>query len=321
MAGILIVAEHIDGQLRDITGEMIGAALEVKGQIGGPLVVAVIGGETGALADAANLEGVDEILTVAAPAAHFDASIYEEAAWALASERQARLVLIGQTASGMAYGAALAARLGAGFAADVFALSHDGGELGVTRSGYGGKVNMDLGFPGKAMVVCMLRGATFKAPEAPGAAQIAPVALELSAVAGASAHLSYEPAPPADVDIGKAEFIVSIGRAANEDKNVPRFAALAERLGGTLGCSRPVADSGWLPKAHQVGQSGTIAANCKLYIALGISGAVQHLAGMKHVETIIAINTDPEAPIFNVAHYGACIDVFELADALEQEFN
>ena len=87
------------------------------------------------------------------------------------------------------------------------------------------------------------------------------------------------------------------------------------------GCSRPVADSGWLPKAHQVGQSGTIASSCKLYIALGISGAVQHLAGMKHVETIIAVNTDANAPIFNVAHYGATMDIFELAEALERELN
>ena len=138
---------------------------------------------------------------------------------------------------------------------------------------------------------------------------------------GAGRHVDYLPAPPADVDIAKAEFILSVGRAIQEDTNLPRFAALAERLGATLGCSRPVADSGWLPKAHQVGQSGTVAANCKLYLAFGISGAVQHLAGMKHIETIIAVNTDSEAPIFGVAHHGACVDLFALADALEQEFN
>lgn len=320
MTGILIVAEHFDGALRDISLEMIGAAAEVKADIGGPLTVALIGGDT-ALAEGLNLDGVDEVLTVAAPHPHFDAALYEEAACALAEARQPQLILVGQTASGMAYGPAVAARLGSGFAPDVFDLRAESGEIVATRGGYGGKVNIDLGFPDKACVTLMLRGATFKAPEAFGAAPIVPFDVDLSNVAGAGVHVEYEPAPPADVDIGKAEFIVSVGRAVQEDKNLPRFAALAERLGATLGCSRPVADSGWLPKAHQVGQSGTIAANCKLYIALGISGAVQHLAGMKHVETIIAVNTDPEAAIFNVAHYGACVNIFELAEALEEQFN
>ncbi len=321
MAGILVVAEHFDGMLRDVTLEMIGAAAAVQRDVGGPLAVAVIGRETDALAQAANLEGVDEILSVEPPDSHFDPALYEEVVCAIAEAREARLVLIGHTASGMAYGPAVAARLGSGFASDVFGLALEDGEIIASRSGYGGKVNVDLCFPDKPVIVLTLRGATFKAPEGPGAARIAPFAIDLGAVPGTGRHRDYLPAPPADVDIGKAEFILSVGRAIEEDKNLPRFAQLAERLGATLGCSRPVADSGWLPKAHQVGQSGTIAANCKLYIALGISGAVQHLAGMKHVDTIIAVNTDAEAPIFGVAHHGACIDIFDLADALEQEFN
>ncbi len=321
MAGILVVAEHFDGALRDVSVESIGAALPVKDALGGPLVFAVIGAETDQLTEAANLQGVDEIVTIAHPTPHFDSALYEEAVCALIAAREPRLVLIGHTASGMAYGPAVAARTGSGFAADVFGLSAEGGEIVATRGGYGGKVNIDLGFPGKSVVTLMLRGATFKAPDAAGTAQIVPFAVELTDVAGVSDHVDYLPAPPADVDIGRAEFIMSVGRAVQEEKNLPRFAELAERIGATLGCSRPVADSGWLPKAHQVGQSGTIAASCKLYLALGISGAVQHLAGMKHVDTIIAVNTDPEAPIFNVAHHGACVDIFELADALEQEFN
>lgn len=323
MGGILVVAEHFDGALRDITLEMIGAAAAIRDGFGGPLTVAVIAGEdqADALAEAADLEGVDEIATVAQPDPHFDPALCEEAVCALAEAREARLVLIGHTASGMACGPAVAARLGSGFASDIFALALDGGELVASRSGYGGKVNFDLCFPGRPVTVLTLRGATFKAPERPGAARIAPFEIDLDAVPGAGRHVEYVTAPPAGVDIGRAEFILSVGRAIQEDSNLPRFAALAERLGATLGCSRPVADSGWLPKAHQVGQSGTVAANCKLYLALGISGAVQHLAGMKHVETIVAVNTDPEAPIFGVAHHGACMDIFALADALEQEFN
>ena len=321
MAGILVVAEHFDGTLRDITLEMIGAAAELKDGLGGPLAVLVIGQEPEAFADAANREGVDEIVTVTAPDSHFDPALYEEAVCTIAEARQARLVLIGHSAAGMAFGPAVAARLGSGFAADVYGLTLEDSEPVATRGGYGGKVAMDLAFPDKPVVVLTLRGATFKAPAEAGNATVCPLAVELDAVLGAGRHIDYLPAPPADVDIGKAEFILSVGRAVQEDKNLPQFAALAERLGATLGCSRPVADSGWLPKAHQVGQSGTIAANCSLYLALGISGAVQHLAGMKHVDTIIAVNTDPEAPIFNVAQHGACVDIFELAEALEREFN
>jgi electron transfer flavoprotein alpha subunit len=146
-----------------------------------------------------------------------------------------------------------------------------------------------------------------------------PLVLDLTTVAGRSEHLEFIEAPSSGVDIAKAEYILSIGRGIQEDKNVARFVQLAEKLGFTLGCSRPVADSGWLHKAHQVGLTGKVAANCKLYVALGISGAVQHLHGMKHVETIIAINTDAHAPIFNVASYGSTLDVFAFADAIESQ--
>jgi len=321
MPGILVVAEHMDGTLRDFTGEMIGAAAGLKDTLGAPLTVAVIGDADGTLAQAANLEGVDEVISVAAPDAHFDAALYEEAVCSLASERTPSAIFIAHSASGMAYGPAVAARLGSGFASDVFEIRMDAGEIAITRSAYGGKVNMELGFPGKGCVTLMLRGATFQPPAGEGDGTLTSLTPDFSALAGQASHLEYQPAPPADVDIAKAEFILSIGRAVQDEKNLQRFAELAERLGATLGCSRPVADSGWLPKAHQVGQSGTIATNCKLYIALGISGAVQHLAGMKHVETIIAVNTDAQAPLFNVAHYAATVDIFELAEALEKEFN
>ncbi len=321
MAGILVVAEHHQGALRDMTGEMVGAALAVKEGLGGPLTVALIGDGDAGLAKQANLKGVDEVLNVDVGSAHFDAGVYEEVTCRLGAERQPRLVLVGHTVSGMAYAAAVAARLGSGFASDVFALDTEDGEPIVTRSAYGNKVNLELGFPGKGVVVLGLRGATFTPPEGGGSASLTTLRMDLSNLAGASRHLEYQEAPPSDIDISKAEFILSVGRGIRDKDNLPRFAALAERMGATFGCSRPIVDSGWLPKPHQVGQSGKVASNCKLYVALGISGAVQHLFGMKHIDTIIAVNTDPEAPIFNVATYGATVDLFELADALEKQFN
>ena len=321
MTGILVVAEHHQGALRDITGELIGAALAVKDGCGGPLAVAVIGDGNAELAAQANLDGVDEVLNVDAGAVHFDAGLYEEVTCRLGAERRPRLILAGHTVSGMAYAAAVAARLGSGFASDVFALAMEDGELVATRSAYGNKVNLELGFPGKGVVVLSLRGATFAPPEGAGTATITPVQADVSNLEGAATHLAYQEAPPSDIDISKAEFILSVGRGIQDKETLPRCAALAERMDATFGCSRPIVDSGWLPKPHQVGQSGKVAANCKLYVALGISGAVQHLFGMKHVDTIIAVNTDPDAPIFNVATYGATVDLFELTEALEKQFN
>ena len=321
MAGILVVAEHLDGALREVSAELVGAALSVKDQVGGLVQVLVIGTNPAELASGVNLEGVDEILTVETPSDHFDPLVYEEAIIAAGETHKPSLVLIGHTASGMAYGAAVAARLGSGFASDVFVLGHDGDELFATRSAYGNKVEMEMGFSGKGVVVLTLRGATFAPPESSGTATVTPLVIDISSIEGQSAHVEYQEAPPSDIDITKADFILSVGRGIQDKDNLPRFSDLADKLGATFGCSRPIVDSGWLPKPHQVGQSGKVASNCQLYFALGISGAVQHLFGMKHVDTIIAVNTDPDAPIFNVATYGTTVDLFDLTEALERHFN
>ncbi len=321
MPGILIIAEHVQGALRDITGEMIGAAATIKESFGGPINLAIISDDPGSLTEDANLNGVDEIFTVKTASADFDAAIYEEVACQIGAETKPGLILFGHTVNGMACSSAVAARLGAGYASDVFALGVEDSQIVATRSAYGNKVNLEIGFPGKGVVVLGLRGATFAVPEEKGSATITAREIDLSALDGVMTHLDYEEAPPSDIDISKADFIMSIGRGIQDKENLPRFEELAGRLGATFGCSRPIVDSGWLPKPHQVGQSGKVASNCKLYIALGISGAVQHQFGMKHVDTIIAVNTDPEAPIFNVATYGVTMDIFELADALERQFN
>ncbi|GHU22864.1 electron transfer flavoprotein subunit alpha [Betaproteobacteria bacterium] len=318
MSGILIVAEHTRGVLADISTDLIGAALAVKDKLGGPLRVLIVGEQPHDFAAVLNRPGVDEILLTQTDNAHFDAAVYEEAVIAAAVSHEPALILISHSASGTSFAAAVAVRLGSGFAADVFALDVTDAGVRATRSGFGNKVNVELDFPGKPVVVLTIRGATFKAPEGAGSAKLTPLTVALEGISGRYQHQGFQEAPSSDVDIGKAEFILSIGRGIQDEKNVPRFAALAEKLGATLGCSRPVADSGWLPKPHQVGLTGKVAGNCKLYLALGISGAVQHQHGMKHVETIIAVNTDANAPIYNIATYGCTLDVFEFAAALER---
>ncbi|HYH22002.1 MAG TPA: electron transfer flavoprotein subunit alpha/FixB family protein [Azospirillum sp.] len=322
MAGILVIAEHLRGALSPATGEIIGLARTLKGRIGGPVTVALISDRPQDLAAGLALEGVDEVLLVTAPSSHFDAATYEEAACRIAADLMPRLILIGHGVNGMSYGPSVAVRLGGGFVSDAIGLDASSGPLTVTRGGYGNKVLTTLTLASGALATVMVRGGSAKAPAPVQAVSMRDYAVDFSGIADlTSQHVDYLDPPPSDIDINKAEFILSIGRGIQDEKNIERFRMLAERLGATLGCSRPLADAGWLPKAHQVGLSGKMAQNCKLYIALGISGAVQHLHGMKHVETIIAINTDRNAPIYNVATYGACLDVFEFADALERTCN
>ncbi|HTI66645.1 MAG TPA: electron transfer flavoprotein subunit alpha/FixB family protein [Caulobacteraceae bacterium] len=321
MAGILIVAEHVNGTLRDISKEMIGAAAAIKDSYGGPVTVALFSSAPEALARELALEGVDQIAVVRTPGDHFDTQVYEEAAIEVGRQFQPGLILCGHTVNGMACAAAIAARLGAGFASDVLALGVEDGGLVATRGAYGNKAYLEVGFPNRQIVVLALRGATFPVPAAGGDAKVVEVDVDLTAASASFSHVGYLDPPPSDIDISKAEYILSVGRGIQDKDNLPRFQALADRMGFTFGASRPIIDAGWLPKAHQVGQSGKVASNCKVYIAFGISGAVQHLFGMKHVDTIIAVNTDPEAPIFNVATYGVNMDLFELANELEAQFN
>jgi electron transfer flavoprotein alpha subunit len=319
MAGILVIAEHLNGQTAKITREIIGAANAIKGDAGNVLNVAVLSDSTAELASQINVEGVDEIFSINTGSGHFEASVYEKAILSLGRKLQPSLILVGHTANGLACAAAIAARIGAGFASDVIGLRVEEGGLVATRSAHAGKVNMDLVFPGKEVVVLTCRGATFPAAETAGAAKLTDHALSLADDVTRIEHVAYIDPPTADVDIGKAEVILSVGRGIQNPDNIPRFAAIADKLGVTLGCSRPFADAGHLPKAHQVGQSGTVAASCKLYIAVGISGAVQHLYGMKHVDTVVAVNNDANAPIFGFSKFGSTVDALDLADALEAQ--
>jgi electron transfer flavoprotein alpha subunit len=196
-------------------------------------------------------------------------------------------------------------------------LGWEGGPIAV-RGAYGDKLVAEYDFPGKDCTVLLLRAGIFApAPAGSGAVAVREVTIEGLADAARTEHLGYREVQAGDVDITKAEFLLSIGRGVEERDNIERFEELADKLGATLSVSRPLVDAGWMPTARQVGQSGKTV-KPRVYLAMGISGAVQHLAGMRTAETIIAVNTDPEAPIFKVAHYGAVKDMFELADELEQ---
>ena len=225
-------------------------------------------------------------------------------------------MLVPHSIDAFGYAAALAARQRYGFATDVFKFEYQQEQLLATRGGYGQKVNVEVDFPGKSVVLLAIRGNMFKPPEAPADPTIS-VFTAPQVRARVRSRTFIELSAGDDVDMTSAEFILAIGRGIGEEVNVGKFRELADKMGATLGCSRPIADAGWLPKSRQIGQSGKTASACKLYLAMGISGAIQHLAGMKHVSTIVAVNADAGASIFSVARYGIVADIFEIADALE----
>lgn len=316
MAGILVVAEARQGELRDVSFELIAAGLQAGRQSGGPVSVAIIDAEATKHAAALGSQGVGEVLTVTTPLPQYEPHVAQRALEALIEREQPELVVLAHSIDALGFAPAVAAANGLGFASDVTALHWDGGPV-ASRGAYGDKLVADCDFPDRACTLVLLRAGTF-APVAPGSGGVPArdVALELDGVAR-SEHLGYREVQEADVDITKADFLLSIGRGVEDRDNIARFEELAEKLGATLSVSRPLVDAGWMPSARQVGQSGKTV-KPRVYLAMGISGAVQHLAGMRTAETIIAVNTDPEAPIFNVAHYGAVRDMFELADELEQ---
>jgi electron transfer flavoprotein alpha subunit len=309
----LVVAEHLKGELRPVTLELVSAAKE----LGGPVEVAVIGKDPHAVAEQANVGGVDEILAVSVEQEEFENDVYQAAVEKLVSERQPKVILTGFTINSMAYGAALAAKLGLGFASDVFSIRDDGGAVIAERAFYGSKVHAEIEFPASDQVFLQLRPTAWPPAEGAGNATVTDVSWD--PVPSRARHREFVEVAAADVDITTADFLLSVGRGIGDKENLGQFEELAEKMGATLSVSRPLVDAGWVPNARQVGQSGKTV-KPKVYLALGISGAVQHLAGMKTSGTIIAINSDPEAAIFNVAHYGAVADLFEIAEELEKIF-
>ncbi len=297
MGGVLVVAEHFQGALKDVTAELVTAGRE----LGGPVAVAVIGPDL-----AIDLLGVDEVVHVPGPAS-FDADTWQAAVGALIDQRSPDHVVCAHAVDGMAWAAALAAARGLGFASDVIAV-RDGG---VRRELYQGKVVADLAFDGPAVVT--IRPTAF-APADAGASPSRST-VEVALPAARVRHRGYIEQPPSDVDITAADVLVSIGRGVGDRENIELFEQLAAKLGATLSSSRPLVDAGWMDHARQVGQSGTTV-KPSVYLAFGISGAVQHLAGMKGARTIIAVNTDAEAPIFSVAHYGAVADCLDVVESL-----
>lgn len=318
--GVLVVAEVRKGAVRDISLELLTAGAELARQGAGPVRVLVVAEDPARHADVLNVPEVDEVLTVTSPAANFEAHLQAHAVSEAITSLEPLIVLAGHTVDSMGFAAAVAARLDLGFASDVTSLSLVDGGLRAQRGSYGGRLVADVDFPGRTCVMALLRPGAYQAAAAGGgSATVRDAGLVLDASQAATEHLGFVEADAGDVDITKADFLLAIGRGIEEESDVPKMMELAESIGATLVSSRPLVDAGWLPGSRQVGQSGRTVSP-KVYLALGISGAVQHLMGMRNSQTIIAVNTNAAAPIFSVADYGVVADLHDVSEALGEQF-
>ncbi|WP_276273070.1 electron transfer flavoprotein subunit alpha/FixB family protein [Haloarcula litorea] len=313
---VLTVAEHRRGELRDVSRELLTAGRQVADATGGELHAAVVGGDVKAFADDLNRDGVDRIHTVD-DGAEFNHDVYTQVVTQLAEAVDPDLLLLPNSVNGLDYAPAVASRLDRPLVTDAVGLSM-GEEPTVTRELYGSKVETTIDVHAERAVVTV-RPAEWPAAEGTGDATVEPFDAEIDESAVRSTVTGFEEVGGGEVDITDADVLVSVGRGIEEEENLDLIFDLADALDATVSASRPIIDNGWLEKDRQVGQSGKVVTP-DVYIAIGISGAVQHVAGMKGADTIVAINTDPNAPIFDIADYGIHDDLFEVVPALIEEF-
>ena len=312
---IFVLVEHRDGAVAESAYELLGRARELAAASGGEAVALVAGVAASSLAS--QLGAASRVIAVEdASLAEFTPSAWQAALAPLIAERQPLLQLVPNSGSGMDVAAGLSGATGLALATYAVDVAIAGGAPAVTCQLYAGKIHVRVRFDGGRGIATVVAGAF---PAAAGQAAGSP-AVERLAPAGADARIRFRRLirPEAGgVDITKESILVSIGRGIGEAENLELAEALAAALGGAVSSSRPVADAGWLPRTRQVGKSG-LRVKPRLYLALGISGAPEHLEGMRDAELIIAVNTDPHAPIFGVANYGAVADILEVMPALTQ---
>jgi electron transfer flavoprotein alpha subunit len=316
MADVLAVAEHRRGDLRDVSFELATAGRELADATGGDLHLAVVSGDVERYADQLNLPGVDRVHTVD-HGEEFNHGVYAQAVEALFDAVEPTVLLMPNSVNGLDYAPAVANGLDLPLVTDAIELSYDDGVV-ATREMYGSKVATTVEVDREPVAVTV-RGGEWPAAEGQGDAETVAFDAGVDEDAVGARVTGFEEVAAGDVDIAEADVLVSVGRGIEEEENLVLVERFAEALGATLSSSRPIVDNGWLPKNRQVGQSGKVVTP-DVYIAVGISGAVQHVAGMKGSDTIVAINTDPNAPIFDIADYGIVDDLFDVVPALIEEF-
>jgi electron transfer flavoprotein alpha subunit len=317
---IFVVAEHLKGKLADVTFEMLGKGKELTNAKGGNLVAVLLGNGVKNLAGEMGL--ANQVISVEhAQLENFNPETYSTALAEVVKAKSPAVTLVANSSMGMDLAAALSIKANLPLVAYVLDVKVENGSLIATSQLYGGKLNVESQFGASGVIVSLLAGAS---PADKGRAAGSPAVENFVPQSGTSLNSPkvrfkklIEP-EGGDVDITTKEILVSVGRGIQNVDNIPQMQDLADALGAALSCSRPIVDSKWLPKTRQVGKSG-VKVKPKFYLAIGISGAPEHIEGMKDAELIVAINSDPNAPIFDYAHYGVAGDLFDIVPALTEK--
>jgi electron transfer flavoprotein alpha subunit len=314
---VAVVVEHLEGRTADVTFELLARARSLATASGGRVVAVAAGEDLKPVLG--TLGGADVVVACRhAALAHYTPEAHRTAVAAVLSERRPRVTLVASTAMGMDLAAGLSGALGWPLVAYCRDVRLEGERLRATSQIYGGKILAEAEIAAASALVSMLPGATAADAGRPsGAPAIEDVTPPLDGPMRVRFRRLIRP-ESGDVDITREPVLVSVGRGIQSRDNIPMVEELAEALGGTIAASRPIIDQGWLPKTRQVGKSG-MTVKPKLYLAVGISGAPEHLEGMRGAGLVVAVNSDANAPIFDVAHYGVTADLFDVVPALTEK--
>lgn len=319
--GIWVFAEQRYGTLKNVSLELLGKSRELAQTLEVPVTAVLLGHNIKNLAYVLSSYGADEVLVMDEEwLKDFNDHVYGEVMVRLIEEYKPEIVLIGATSNGRSLAPHISATLRTGLTADCTVLEADREErlLLQTRPAFGGNLMATIVCPNNRPQMATVRPKVFRPMEPDMSREANVTVLQTPSPVEAFVKKIRTIDNQEGLSLADADIIVGVGRGIGSQKNIKLAQDLADALGGTLGSSRPVVDSGWMPYSRQVGQTGKTVAP-KIYIACGISGAIQHLAGLADIETIVAINTDPDAPIFKVANYRIVGDVREILPLLTQQ--
>ena len=320
---ILVITEQRQGKWNNTSFETLGAAQQIAGAANSTVSALVVGKGVSGLADELAAKKVDEVLLVEHDLLEaYTADGFTIALAQVVQSAKPDLVLFPHTYQVRDFAPKLAASLGKGMIGDCIGYRNDGGKLVFVRQMFQGKTAADVTFQGAGPWFASFQAGSFRsdlvAAHPSGKAPVSKMSVTLDASQIRTKPLELFREAKQAVDLTQAPIIVAIGRGIKAPENIPQAERLAKAIGGEIAASRPICDEGWLPMERQIGSSGQTVAP-KLYLALGISGAIQHVVGMKGSRTVVAINKDQNAPIFEVADYGIVADIFEIIPALTEE--
>tara|TARA_A100001037_G_scaffold158341_1_gene142761 strand:- start:15291 stop:16241 length:951 start_codon:yes stop_codon:yes gene_type:complete len=315
MSPVLLIAEHRQGFLNPDTLGLLNAGIELATILETEAHVVIIGKNLDALAQDINIDGIHKIHLISAPS-EYTHDVYIPAISSLFNKLKPSLILSLHTSTGSDYSPAIASILDIPFLPDVIEINYTN-QIEIIHEMYSSKIQAKIASQMPAVIT--IRPGAWPTTTSPGNATLENFDVDISEGLLNFKVKDYEKTPIGDVDISTSDLLLSVGRGIEEEANLELIFSTAEIIGAAVSSSRPIVDAGWLPKDRQVGQSGT-KISPSIYLAVGISGSVQHIAGIKNSKVIISINKDPKAPIFDVSDYGVVGDLFEILPALIEEF-